>query len=102
MMTEKLTEQKIRQVAKLARLNVTDDEIASLTRDLTAILGFVDQLDELDTTNVEPLAHCLPIHNILREDEIRPSLTNAQALANAPSPDGGFFTIPKVLGDSSA
>lgn len=101
-MTEKLTEQKIRQVAKLARLNVTDDEIASLTRDLTAILGFVDQLDELDTSNVEPLAHCLPIHNILRQDEIRPSLTNAQALANAPSPHGGFFTIPKVLGDSSA
>ena len=101
-MSEKLTEEQVRRVAKLARLNIDDDEVAALTRQLGAILGYVAQLDELDTTNVEPLAHCLPIQNALRDDEIRESLSNDEALANAPQRDGEFFAIPKVLGDTSA
>ena len=101
-MSEKLTEKQVRQVAKLARLNINDDEVVEMTRQLGAILGFVAQLDELDTSDVEPLAHCLPIRNVLREDEIRASLSNEDALANAPQRDGEFFAIPKVLGDASA
>ena len=101
-MTEKLTEQEVRHVAKLARLKCTDEEIATLTSQLGAILGYFAQLEELDTTDVEPLAHCLPIHNVFREDEVQPSLSNDEALANAPQRDGEFFAVPKVLGDTSA
>lgn len=101
-MSEKLTENQVRDVAKLARLNCTDQEIATLTRHLSAILDYVGQLEELDTSNVEPLAHCLPVHNVLREDVVKPSLTNDQALDNAPQRDGAFFAIPKVLGDANA
>jgi aspartyl-tRNA(Asn)/glutamyl-tRNA(Gln) amidotransferase subunit C len=101
-MSEKLTEQEVRHVAKLARLKCTDEEIVTLTNQLGAILGYFAQLEELDTTDVEPLAHCLPIHNVFREDEIQPSLSNDEALANAPQRDGEFFAVPKVLGDANA
>lgn len=101
-MSEKLTEQQVRHVAKLARLNISDKEVAAFTLQLDAILDYVAQLDELDTSGVEPLAHCLAVHNVLREDVIRPSLSNDDALVNAPHRDGEFFAIPKVLGDASA
>ncbi len=101
-MSSKLTEQEVRHVAKLARLNCTDEEVTLFTEQLGAILEYIDQLDELDTTNIEPLSHCLPVHNVLREDVPQPSLTNDQALANAPQRDGEFFAIPKVLNNSSA
>ena len=101
-MSEKLTEEQVRHVAKLARLNISDKEVAAFTLQLDAILDYVAQLDELDTSGVEPLAHCLAVHNVLREDVIRPSLSNDDALANAPHRDGGFFAIPKVLGDAGA
>ncbi len=101
-MSHQLTEDQVRKVALLARLNITDEEVKTFTGQLSAILEYVAQLDELDTSNVEPLAHCLPIHNALREDEVRESLTNDQALANAPHRDEEFFAVPKVLGDASA
>ena len=101
-MSKKLTENQVRDVAKLARLNCTDQEITTFTRQLSAILDYVAQLEELDTSNVEPLAHCLDVHNVFREDIVRTSLTNDQALANAPQRDGEFFAVPKVLGDNIA
>ena len=101
-MSEQLTESQVRHVAKLARLNCSDEEIELFTRQLSTILDYVAQLEELDTTNVEPLAHCLPIHNVLRDDQPRPSLANDEALANAPHRDGEFFAVPKILGDASA
>ena len=101
-MSEKLTEDQVRHVAKLARLNCTDQEISLFTSQLSAILDYVAQLEELDTSDVEPLAHCLPVHNVFRADEVRPSLSNDEALANAPVRDGEFFVVPKVLGDASA
>ena len=101
-MSEKLTEDQIRHVAKLARLNCTDQEIATFTTQLAAILDYFNQLRELNTTDVEPLSHCLPIHNIFRQDRILPSLSNEQALANAPRRDGEFFAVPKILDDSNA
>ena len=100
-MSEKLTEQQVRHVAKLARLNCSDEEIATFTTQLRAILNYVAQLEELDTTNVEPLAHCLSVQNVFREDVVKPSLTNDQALQNAPQRNGEFFAVPKVL-DSGA
>ena len=101
-MTDKLTENQVRHVAKLARLNCTEDQIATFTHQLDAIIQYVGQLDELDTTNVEPLAHCLPVHNVFRADQITVSLTSNQALDNAPQSDGDFFSVPKVLDDPSA
>jgi len=101
-MSETLTEEQVRHVAKLARLKCTDEEIATFTHQLGAILDYVAQLEEVDTENVEPLAHCLPVHNVFRSDEVRDSLANEAALANAPQRDGEFFAVPKVLGDASA
>ena len=101
-MGDRLTEGQVGHVAKLARLNCSDGEIRTFTSQLGAILEYVAQLEEVDTAEVEPLAHCLPVHNVLREDEIKPSLSNEQALANAPHRDGEFFAVPKVLGDAGA
>ena len=101
-MSEKLTTEQVRHVAHLARLKLPNEKIELFTRQLGAILEYVEQLNELDTDQVEPLAHCLPVSNVLREDELRESLTNDQALQNAPQRDGEFFVVPKVLGDSSA
>lgn len=97
-MATKLTEEQVRHVAKLARLNCTDEEIATFTSQLSAILDYVTQLEEVDTTDVEPLAHCLAVQNVFRDDVVKPSLSNDEALANAPQRDGEFFTVPKVLG----
>ena len=101
-MSDKLTEAEVRHVAKLARLKVSDDEVRMFTGQLGAVLDYVAQLQEVDTEGVEPLAHALAVHNVLREDEVRPSLSNDEALANAPQRDGEFFAVPKVLGDGGA
>ena len=102
MMSEKITEQQVRHVAKLARLKITDEEVRTFTRQLDAILAYVAQLEQLDTSDVEPLAHCLAVSNIFRDDVVQPCLSNTDALANAPAKDGAFFTIPRVLGDPGA
>ena len=96
-MSEKLTEQQVRHVAKLARLKCSDKEITAFTSQLSDILDYMAHLQELDTADVEPLAHCLSVHNVFREDVVKPSLTNDQALQNAPQRDGEFFAVPKVL-----
>ena len=101
-MSKGLTETEVRHVAKLARLKITDKEVELFGRQLSAILEYVRQLEDLDTEGVEPLAHCQPIHNVFRADEVRKSLSNEEALANAPQRDGEYFAVPKVLGDTSA
>ena len=100
-MPEKIDGEQVRKVAKLARLELTDAEIQEFTGQLGAILGYVDKLSELETTDVEPLAHCLPISNVFRKDEVRDSLGTEQVLANAPQRDGSFFKVPKILDDNS-
>ncbi|MBN1436984.1 MAG: Asp-tRNA(Asn)/Glu-tRNA(Gln) amidotransferase subunit GatC [Sedimentisphaerales bacterium] len=101
-MSEKLTQEQVRHVAKLARLKISEDEVMLFTEQLSDILEYVAQLQKLDTENIEPLAHALPVHNVLREDVVKPSLSNDEALANAPQRDGEFFAVPKVLGDGGA
>lgn len=101
-MVQKIDRQQVRKVAKLARLDLTEAEIEEFTDQLGAILEYVEKMNELDTAAVEPLAHCLPIHNVFRADEIRESLGAEQTLANAPQRDGPFFKVPKILEDSSA
>ena len=78
------------------------DEISQFTGQLGAIIEYVEKMNELDTENVEPLAHCLPISNVFRKDEIRESMGAEETLANAPQRDGEFFKVPRILDDSSA
>lgn len=100
-MAERIEESQVRKVAKLARLQLTDAEVGEFTGQLSAILGYVEKMNELDTENVEPLAHCLSISNVFRQDRVEESLGTEKALANAPQRDGGFFKVPKILDDSS-
>ncbi len=101
-MDQKIDADQVRKVAKLARLALTDAEVEEFTGQLGAILGYVEKMNELNTTGVEPLAHCLPISNVFRADEVRESLGTEKTLANAPDRDGSFFRVPKILEDSSA
>ena len=96
-MAERIDESQVRKVAKLSRLELTGAEIVEFTGQLSAILGYVEKMDELDTENVEPLAHCLPISNVFRPDHVKESLGTEKALANAPQRDGDFFKVPKIL-----
>ena len=101
-MEQKIDAEQVKKVAKLARLDLTEDEIDQFTGQLGAILDYVAKMDELDTEHVEPLAHCLPVTNVFREDRPRQSLGTEAILANAPERDGPFFRVPKILDDSSA
>ena len=94
---KKIDQDQVRKVAKLARLELDAGEVAEFAGQLSAILGYVEKMNELDTEGVEPLAHCLPISNVLREDCARGSLGTEAALANAPQRDGDFFKVPKIL-----
>ena len=100
-MAKKIDQALVRKVAKLSRLELTEAEVEEFTGQLSAILDYMEKMNELDTTNVEPLAHCLPISNVLRQDSVRESLGTEKTLANAPQQDGQFFKVPKILDDSS-
>jgi aspartyl-tRNA(Asn)/glutamyl-tRNA(Gln) amidotransferase subunit C len=97
----KIDEAQVRKVAKLSRLDLTDAEVQEFTGQLSAILDYVEKMNELDTDGIEPLAHCLPVSNVFREDCVRESLGTEKALANAPQRDGDFFKVPKILEDTS-
>jgi len=92
-----LTPADVRKVASLARLKVSDAEVASLTTDLTAILGYVDVLNEVDTTGIEPMVHAVELSNVLRADTVLESLPRAAALSNAPRSDGECFLVPAII-----
>jgi len=88
---------QVRHVAKLARLNLSADEVRLFAVQLGEILAYFQQLETVNTDGVEPLAHPLPMTNVLRDDEPSAPLTSAQALANAPQRAGLFFKVPPVL-----
>lgn len=92
-----LSVEQVRWVAHLARLELTEPELQTMTRDLSAIVDYVNQLQKVDTTGVEPLAHPLDVHNVFRADEPCPSLPVDAALANAPARRGNFYGVPAVL-----
>ena len=96
----KITEQEVRYVADLANLKLTDPEIERLSKDLDEILTHIDTLNELDTSNIEPMAQVLYEAEetaTLREDQERPCIGNEAALANAPLAGGGYYKVPKVI-----
>ena len=94
-----ITLKEVEQVAKLARLELSEDEKALYARQLSAILTYMDQLKALDTSGVEPTATVLPTDNVFRDDQVRPSLPQEAALANAPDQADGFFRVPRILED---
>jgi aspartyl-tRNA(Asn)/glutamyl-tRNA(Gln) amidotransferase subunit C len=92
-----LSAEQVRWVAHLARLELSDAERETMTRQLGAILDYVNQLQQVNTDGVEPLAHPLPVQNVFRADEPSPSLSVEAALANAPDRRGDFYGVPAVL-----
>jgi aspartyl-tRNA(Asn)/glutamyl-tRNA(Gln) amidotransferase subunit C len=96
----KITEQEVRRVADLANLALREDEVARMAQDLDGILTHIDKLNELDTTDVEPMAQVLfdaEETATLREDRERPSLSNTDAVGNAPITSGGYYKVPRVI-----
>lgn len=95
------TEKQVRAVADLANLKLSPDEIERLTHDLGSIVTYMDKLNELDTSQVEPMTQVLfdgaDEAATLREDIVRPTIPNAEALANAPSAGAGYFKVPRVI-----
>ena len=87
----------IQYVAHLARIALTPDEEKKLGAQLGNILGYIEKLRELDVSNIEPTAHAVPLVNITRADETRPSLSHAEALRNAPRQANGLFIVPKIV-----
>ena len=87
----------IKYVANLARIALTPEEEARLGSQLGDILGYAKKLEELDVSDVEPMAHAVPLDNVLRADEVQPSITNEEALANAPKKANGLFVVPKIV-----
>lgn len=92
-----LTADDVAKVALLARLRLNPSELETFTGQLNSIVGFVEQLGELDTTDVEPLAHGVEVRNVFREDVRQPSLPREDALANAPQRNAESFLVPAVL-----
>ncbi len=101
-MGSRLDEPTVRHVAHLARLAVTDEEVRRFSEQLSSILGYMEQLNALDTKDVPPMAHPLPVSNVFREDTPHQPWTQERALHNAPAQHDGFFKVPKVLDQESA
>ena len=92
-----VTMKDVEHIAKLAKLNFTEDEKAGFTVQFNEILSFMEKLNELDTSNVEPLSHVIELQNVLREDKVKEPLSTENALKNAPSHTEQFFKVPKVI-----
>ena len=93
----RLTRADVEHVAQLARLALTDDEIEHFTGQLEVILEHAAQIAALDTSDVPPTAHPVPIVNVLRADEVRPGLPRDEVLAMAPDSEDGRFRVPRIL-----
>ena len=91
-----ISREDVEYVAALARLELTEQETQEYTEQLNSILGYAAMLERLDTDGVLPTAHAVPLHNVLREDQVGPSITQEKALQNAPDADEGFFRVPKI------
>ena len=87
----------IKYVAHLARLSLTPEEEQKIGAQLDSVLGYIEKLKEVDVSGIEPTAHAFPLVNVTRPDEVRPSLTNEEALRNAPSKANGLFMVPKIV-----
>lgn len=87
----------VKYTAQLARVNLSEEEIAKFQSQLDQVLHYVEKLRAVDVSGVEPTAHAFPVHNVFRNDAARPSFQPAEALANAPRTANGLFIVPKVI-----
>ncbi len=99
-MASQLSRDEVTKIAHLGRLKLTEAELDSFATQLGEILGYVDLLNEVDTEDVEPMAHAVELTNVFRTDAIRESLPREEALSNAPKTDGRFFLVPQILESS--
>jgi aspartyl-tRNA(Asn)/glutamyl-tRNA(Gln) amidotransferase subunit C len=97
----KLSRLEVENIAELAKLRLRDDEIVRFQSQLSAILDYVEMLAELDTGDVPPTTHVLPLSNVLRDDEVGASMPREDVLANAPDATGDCFRVPLVLEESN-
>jgi aspartyl-tRNA(Asn)/glutamyl-tRNA(Gln) amidotransferase subunit C len=99
-MAARITRQDVEHVARLARLALTEEEVEALTHELGAILDHAAEVSALETADVPPTAHPLPLVNVLRPDEVRPGVPRAEVLAEAPEAEDGRFRVPRILGEA--
>jgi aspartyl-tRNA(Asn)/glutamyl-tRNA(Gln) amidotransferase subunit C len=92
-----ISKETVKYVANLARISLSEQEIEKFSLQLDHILGYIDQLKELDVTKIPPTAHVLPIKNVKRQDRKQPSFKASDVLNNAPQKEGNFFKVPKVI-----
>ena len=92
-----ITTDEVKHVANLARLELSKEETEQFTYHLARILDYIGKLNELDTTNVPPTSHVLPIHNVVKEDVVKPSYDRDLVLATAPDSEEGYFEVPQVI-----
>ena len=95
----KITSDEVERVARLARLRLTEEERETMTSQLDAILGYMDKLSLLDTAGIEPTTTVIPMVSVMRDDVVRPSLSQEDALANAPDREDVFFRVPRIIED---
>lgn len=93
----KITKKEVEYVARLARLALDEKEKEKMTAQIDAILQYVETLNKLDTKNIEPTSHVLPLNNVWREDVTRPSTPQEEILANAPDQAEGFYKVKKII-----
>jgi aspartyl-tRNA(Asn)/glutamyl-tRNA(Gln) amidotransferase subunit C len=93
----KITRKEVEYVAHLARLNLGQQELEKMTEQLDKILSYVEKLDELDTENILPTTHAFSISNAFRDDDVRDSLSQEEALANCPKQNGECFIVPRII-----
>lgn len=94
-----LTRGDVEKVSLLGRLLLTESELDTMTTQLTRVVGYVEQLSEVNTDGIEPMAHAVEMHNVFRDDALRDSLPRDAALANAPKRDSECYRVPAVLGE---
>jgi len=99
-MSGAIDDKTVRHIAKLSRIELTDEQVATFGSRLASTLEYFNKLSELDTDGVEPMPHAVELRNVLADDVPAASLPTEAALANAPQRDGAFFMVPKVIGDS--
>lgn len=95
-----ITRKDVQHVARLARLALTDDEVATFEQQLSKILDHAERVTQLDTEGIPPTTSAIPLANVFRPDEMDASLSNEQALSNAPEAESGHFRVPRILEDS--
>jgi aspartyl-tRNA(Asn)/glutamyl-tRNA(Gln) amidotransferase subunit C len=95
-----ITLKDVEYVAKLAKLKLSDEEKKKFQKELDKIIRYIDQLNQVDTENVLITSHVLPMQNVFREDKVKPSLTQEEALSNAPDKKDGYFRVPRAFESS--